>query len=295
MTMMIRLPHKWCFVGVLALVVGLSGCYDESRTAAADAPIVIGWTAWDDAEFVTRLAKRVIEDNTDHPVRLELAGIKNQYRGVARGRLDAMLMAWLPDTHARYWKRYHDDLVDLGPLYRGGRLGWVVPDYVPRDRLNSIADLADPDVADRLGHRIQGIDPGAGLMQLSHEALSAYGLADQYRLEAADAHAMAQALAAAEADHDWIVVTGWTPHWIFDQWRLRFLKDPKNALVTPQHIDALVREGFRDDYPRVAAMLSAMHLSLAELQSALFDARNNGYPAAIRHFIDQHPDQIAQW
>ncbi len=206
-----------------------------------------------------------------------------------------MLMAWLPDTHARYWKRYRDRLVDLGPLYRGGQLGWVVPDYVPRDRLNSIADLADPDIAARLGHRIQGIDPGAGLMQLSQHALKSYGLNKQYQLVAADAHVMSKALAAAEADHGWIVVTGWTPHWIFAKWPLRFLKDPKNALGAAQHIDAVVREGFRKDYPRVAAILSAMHLSLPELQSAMFDAQKNGYPTAIQNFMDQHADQVAQW
>lgn len=285
-------------LGSIVLLAGMllsTGCSDNEHRPNADDPIVIGWTAWDDAEFVTRLAKAVIEDNTHHPVHLKLAGIGKQYRGVASGRLDAMLMAWLPDTHARYWKRYRDRLVDLGPLYRGGRLGWVVPDYVPRDRLNSIAGLADPDIAARLGHRIQGIDPGAGLMQLSGNALKTYGLTDQYRLVAADAHAMSKALAAAEADHGWIVVTGWTPHWIFAKWPLRFLKDPKDALGSAQHIDAVVREGFREDYPRVAAILSAMELSLPELQNAMFDAQKNGYPTAIQHFMDQHSQQVAQW
>lgn len=245
---------------------------------------------------MTRLAKAVIEDHTHHPVQLKLAGIGKQYRGVASGRLDAMLMAWLPDTHARYWQRYRRRLVDLGPLYQGGQLGWVVPDYVPRDELNSIADLANPDIAARLGHRIQGIDPGAGLMERSKEALDRYGLdKQQYRLVAADAHVMSKALAAAEADHDWIVATGWTPHWIFGKWSLRFLADPKNVLGSGQHVDALVREGFREDYPRVAAILSAMQLSLPELQNAMFDAQKNGYPTAIRHFMNQHANQVSQW
>ncbi|MES1937609.1 glycine betaine ABC transporter substrate-binding protein [Salinisphaera hydrothermalis] len=276
-------------------ILGFAGCGDRDHEAARDAPIVIGWTAWDDAEFVTRLARRIIEDHTDHPVQLKLAGIEKQYRGVASGRLDAMLMAWLPDTHARYWKRYRDRLVDLGPLYEGGRLGWIVPDYVPRARVNSIADLADPTVAQRMGHRIQGIDPGAGLMQLSHEALQAYGLSGEYRLAKADAHIMARALAHAESDHQWIVVTGWTPHWIFAKWRLRFLSDPKNALGSSQHVDAIVRDGFRRDYPKVANILSAMHLSLAELQAGMFDAQQHGYPTAIDHFVATHHAEIASW
>lgn len=278
-----------------AAILLLTSCGDRDQAVADNAPIVIGWTAWDDAEFVTRLARRIIEDHTHHPVQLKLAGIEKQYRGVASGRLDAMLMAWLPDTHARYWKRYGDRLVDLGPLYQGGRLGWVVPDYVPRGRVNSIADLAKPAVAQRMDHRVQGIDPGAGLMQLSQETIQAYGLAGEYRLVSADAHAMAKALARAESDRRWIVVTGWTPHWIFAKWPLRFLKDPKNVLGSSQHVDVLVREGFRQDYPKVATLLSAMHLSLAELQAGMFDAQQHGFPTAIDRFVATHHDQIASW
>lgn len=290
-----RLSRSLYVVGLMAVAVALCGCGNRSQPAPADNTIVIGWTAWGDAEFVTRLASTVIEASTDHRVRLKLAGIGKQYQGVAQGRLDAMLMAWLPDTQARYWSQYRDQLVDLGPLYGGGRLGWLVPEYVPRDRLNSIADLADPDIAARLGHRIQGIDPRAGLMQLSENALNAYGLADQYRLVAGDGNTMSQALGAAEAVHRWVVVTGWRPHWIFGEWPLRFLKDSQHVLGASQHIDVLVREGFRGDYPQVAAMLAAMHLSLSELQAAMFDAEKNGYPAAIQHFMDQHSHQVASW
>ncbi|MGN8157911.1 glycine betaine ABC transporter substrate-binding protein [Salinisphaera sp. RV14] len=289
------LLSRFLSIVVLGAVVLFAGCSGHQRRAGTHDPIVIGWTAWDDAEFVTRLAKAVIEDHTHHPVQLKLAGIGKQYRGVANGRLDAMLMAWLPDTHARYWQRYRRRLVDLGPLYQGGQLGWVVPDYVPRDRLNSIADLAKPDIAARLHHRIQGIDPGAGLMQLSKKALKRYGLNTQYRLAAADARVMSRVLARAEAAHKWVVVTGWTPHWIFGKWRLRFLQDPKGALGSRQHVDALVRDGFREDYPRVAAILSRMHLGLPELQNAMLDAQANGYATAVEDFMARHADQVAQW
>ena len=44
---------------VTLLVFGLSA------GAGAKETIKIGWTAWSDAEFVTKLAKRILEDRMD--------------------------------------------------------------------------------------------------------------------------------------------------------------------------------------------------------------------------------------
>src|SRR5699024_3337287 len=114
--------------------------------------------------------------------KLTMSAIALQFEGVASGDIDGMLMAWLPDTHASYWKRYKDQVVDLGPLFEGAKLGWVVPDYVPKDKLGSISDLKNDDIADKLDDTITGIDPGAGIMQLSEDTLKAYDL-DDYNLQ----------------------------------------------------------------------------------------------------------------
>ncbi|MDA3923019.1 MAG: glycine betaine ABC transporter substrate-binding protein [Salinisphaera sp.] len=280
-----------CVIVLAASVT--DGC--ARRAPQKSQTITIGWTAWDDAEFVSRLAKALIEQRTDYHVKLKLAAIGQQYKSVANGSMDLMMMAWLPDTHKRYWKKVHGRVVDLGTLYRGGQLGWVVPDYVPIDQLASIADLRKPDVQARLGGQIQGIDPGAGLMQLSAETIDAYGLSQQYRLISGDGNRMVHALADAIAQHRWIVVTAWTPHWMFARYKLRYLADPKGTLVSPQHVDVIAREGFLDDYPKVAAMLGRMHIPLATLQSALSEVQKLGSKKAIQRFIDHHQPLINRW
>ncbi|MES1924667.1 glycine betaine ABC transporter substrate-binding protein [Salinisphaera sp. T31B1] len=280
--------------GIAAMAAGLvMGSMGSAQ--AADDTIEFGWTAWSDAEFVTKLAKTLIEEHTDYNVKLTMAAIGVQYQGVANGDLDGMLMAWLPKTHADYWKRFKDDVVDLGPLYEGAQLGWVVPDYIPEDQLSSIEDMKKAEVVDKLGGKVQGIDPGAGLMQASEKAMDAYGLDDDYRLVSASGAAMTAALARAEDNQDWIVVTGWTPHWMFGRWNLRFLKDPKGSLGGAEHIDAVVRQGFEADYPKVAEFLTNMHLPLDELQAAMYDAQQTSYDEAIKKFIESHPDEIKEW
>lgn len=281
------------WLGTAAMAAGLTfGALGSAQ--AADDTIEFGWTAWSDAEFITKLAKQVIEENTDYNVKLTLSAVGVQYQGVANGDLDAMLMAWLPDTHADYMERVKDDVVDLGTMYEGARLGWVVPDYVPEDQLASIEDLKKAEVMEKLDGKIQGIDPGAGLMQMSNTTIDDYGLGD-YRLVSASGAAMTAALARAEKREEWIVVTGWTPHWMFGRWDLRFLDDPNGTLGEAQHVDVIARKGFKKDYPEIAAFLSNFKLDLEELQAAMYDAQETSYEEAIQTYIDEHPDQIEGW
>lgn len=263
-----------------------------ARAPAAE--IDIGWTAWSDAEFVTRLAARVLENELGYDVQLTLVDVALQYQGVARGDLDMMLMAWLPNTHADYYAKFGPDLVDLGPIYTGAKLGWVVPTYIPESEVSSIADLARPEIARRFGYEIIGIDPGAGLTRLSEQAIKTYGL-DRYHLIVSSGAAMTAMIRRAEIGKKWIVATGWHPHWMFQTWSLRFLDDPKGALGGPEHVDALVRRGLDQDHPNVVAFLQRFHLELDELETAMGRAQETSYQAAVDEFIAAHPKRVHYW
>lgn len=284
----------------ILLTVSIMGLFSPAY-AAGTKTINIGWTSWSDAEFVTKLARDLIESHYGYNVKLTMADVGIQYQGVKKGDLDAMLMAWLPDTHRDYWDKVRDKVYDLGPLYTGAKLGWVVPDYIPKSELNSIEDLKKSNVASKLGDKVTGIDPGAGLMRLSAKALKDYGL-DNYQLVQSSGAAMTAQLTRAERSKQWIVVTGWTPHWMFGKWKLRFLQDPKGVLGGPQHIDAVVREGFTQDYPKVAAFLTRMYIPLNELQAGMFQAqqyqkqnKDNPYELAVKDYIKNHPDRVNYW
>ena len=265
--------------------------------AAADkdkAEIEFGWTAWSDAEFITKLAARIIEQRLGYPVKLTLVDIALQYQGVARGDLDAMLMAWLPDTHRDYYQRFGLDLVDTGPVYTGARLGWVVPAYVPEKKLGSIADLKNPDVASRLRRQIYGIDPGAGLMQLSEQALEVYDL-EEWNLIGSSGAAMTAMIGRAHRRKDWIVATAWSPHWMFHKWELRYLDDPERVLGGTERVHALVRKGLYREAPDVFGFLSRLYIPLDELQAAIAEANDSDYETAVDRYIDNHPARIDYW
>ena len=175
----------------------------------AGAPLKLGWSPWADAEVVSLMATQLIESELNQPVERVMADIGIQYQSVARGDLDLMLMAWLPGTHRDYWSKVRDRVLDLGPMY-SGRLGWIVPDYVPEEVIASIEQLQDPQLADRFDGRVQGIDPGSGLNQASLKALKQYGLTSM-ELVASSSAAMAAVLAQAIDEQRWLIATSWTP------------------------------------------------------------------------------------
>jgi glycine betaine/proline transport system substrate-binding protein len=267
----------------------------EAAPNETPAAIRIGWTAWTDAEVVTNIVRRVLEDRFGIDVELVMADIGIQYQGVASGDLDLMLMSWQPLTHRDYWRRFADDVVNLGVLYTRARLGWAVPAFVPEDQLSSIADLAKPAVRDRLDGKIQGIDPGSGLMQVSEVAKSRYGL-DDYELVPASGAAMTAALARAIDRQEWIVVTAWSPHWMFARWKLRYLDDPKRVFGGRERVHVLVREGFYQDYPpEISEFLARVYFPIDELEAALLIATRESVDAAVDDYLQRHPDRIDYW
>src|SRR5699024_8169106 len=190
-----------------------------------------------------------------------------QWMGVANHDLDVMLIAWLPVTQAAYWKRFKNDVEDLGVMFHG-KIGWVIPDYIPKNELNSIADLKKPEVRQKLGGSIQGIEPSAGLMSKSEEALKKYSL-DHYQLRSASTAAMMAELGREYGKHQWIVVTGWQPLAIFAKYDLRFLKDPDGVFGAEENIHAIARAGFREDMPRAATFFANYKIPIDVLQQAL--------------------------
>ena len=278
----------------LSLAAVIAGSVSTIALAQDAKPVKIGWAAWSDAEFVTKLAAKLIKDELGQEVELVQTDVAPLYQGVSRGDLDAMMMAWLPQTHADYYAKIKDDVETLGTVYENAKLGWVVPNYIPEDAIKSIEDLAKDEVKEKLGNTVQGIDPGAGLTRLSQQALKDYGL-DDYKLQISSEAGMLTTVDRAVRSEDWFVATSWSPHWMFGKYDIRYIEDPKTSLGEAEHVDVLARKGFKEDNPEVAGFLSRMQLPIDDLQAGMFNAQETSYEEAVAKYIEDHPDQVNAW
>jgi len=265
----------------------------QPTSASIGSPLRLGWSPWADAEVISLIAQKVIQQAYNIEVERVLADIGIQYASLARGDLDMMLMAWLPLTHRDYWRRVRERVIDFGSMY-AGRLGWVVPDYVPEAELSSIQQLRNPALAARFNNRVQGIDPGSGLNQASAEALKSYQLND-LNLVASSSAAMTAVLDQAIRREQWVIVTSWMPHWMFARYKLRFLDDPKRVFGGIEWIHALGRPSLDVEAPDVAAFLTRFHLPDQEMSDLLLKANERSAERAVDEYLDTHPARVRYW
>jgi glycine betaine/proline transport system substrate-binding protein len=276
----------------LATILLAAGLTVGGAAQAAD-KIKIGWTAWSDAEFVTKLAAKLLQDELGYEVELLQTDIAPQYQGISTGDIDVMLMSWQPTTHEDYVKKVGEKAFDLGLLYTDAKLGWVVPAFVPEDQVKTIEDLTKPEVKEKLDGTITGIDPGAGLMRLSKQAIDDYGL--DYELQVSSGAGMTAALERAVRRDEWIVVTGWSPHWMFGKYDLRYLEDPKGVLGKAERVHAYARNGFYQDHIEAASFLSRMQIPVGQLEAAMFKAQETSYEEAVDAYIAENPKRVKYW
>ena len=160
---------------------------------------------------------------------------------IAGGRIDLLATAWLPDIDAAWADPAHMETLG-GVLYRPYPL-WAVPAAVAIPGLDSIADLARPEIASQLDPAI--VLPRR-LQAAADRVLAAYGLgAAGYRLELLDDEA-GQARASVLLESGAAAVLAlWQPHALAHGGRLRALADPEGALDGRQEARLLLRAGLR--------------------------------------------------
>jgi len=202
---------------------------------AALRPVTLGQVSLSFYAVTGAVVQHVLE-RLGHQVDVRTGAHDEMFPLLGRGEIDLMAAAWLPEGHAAYWARYGAAATEVARLYTGARFFWAVPDYVPRDAVASIADLARPEVARRMTLQIQGIGPAAAITTVSQAAVRGYGLdALGYALRPGTPAEWTGAYDAAVREQRWMVFPTWAPQYLNRDGKLRPLDDPKRILGSVNH------------------------------------------------------------
>jgi len=300
---------KWLFTLLAAVFVlawtaacstnsGQTGSEQSSSGGSANnsnakaKKITLAYVAWDSEIASTHVVKEVLENKLGYEVKMLQVDAGPMWAGVADGSADAMVAAWLPTLHADYYSSYEGNFEDLGPNLDGTKSGLVVPAYVEAD---SIEDLKDAQVAQQFGYKIIGIEPGAGVMQTTEKAIEQYGLEGWELVESSSA-AMAAELTKAYENNAPIIVTGWTPHWKFSKFDLKYLDDPQQVYGGAEQIHTIVRQGLKEDMPDAYRFLDQFNWSPDDMADVMIDIADGASPEeAAKKWMESHEQQVNEW
>lgn len=243
---------------------------------------------WDSETASTNVIKKVLEDEGFN---VEITAVDNapMWAAVADGSADGMVAAWLPATHKGPFAKYGDQVVDLGVNLEGAKIGLVVPEYVD---IKSIEEMNKH--KDKFNKKIVGIEPGAGVMEATENAIKDYNL--ELELQQSSSAAMTAELTRAIGKKEWIAVTGWTPHWKFAKYDLKYLEDPKGIYGDAESIHTIVRKGLKEEMPRVHEILDNFSWTVEDMEAVMLKIEEGESPEkAAEAWVNDNPDKVKEW
>ncbi len=292
------LKNKKIIVLMLLITVmslGLASCggkesNDADTPEPMDKPVVnIGYVSWAECVATSNLWKVILEDK-GYDVNLIQLDAAPLYIGLKKGDVDLFLDSWLPVTHGNYMEKYGKDLTDVGIWYESpAKIGVVVPSYVEIDSLEKFNGSKD-----KFNKEIIGIDPGAGIMKAAETAKEEYGF-DANIVQGSET-AMITSLQKAYDKGDWIAITGWSPHWMFAEYDLKYLEDPKKAFGEEEFLHVLANKKFGETHNDIITMLSNFKMNDSQI-GALEKLINDGLEPelAAQQWVDENKEIVDSW
>ncbi|CAM3315667.1 glycine betaine ABC transporter substrate-binding protein [Paenibacillus lupini] len=283
---------KWGFtLSAVVLAAALAGCSNSKANDSKE--IKLAYVAWDSEIASTNVVKYVLESKLDYSVDLLQVDAGPMWAGMADGSADAMVAAWLPTTHASYLEKYGSSVEDLGPNLEGTKTGLVVPSYMKE---SSIEDLNNEATGKLVDYEIIGIEPGAGIMQSTDKVLKDYGLDNKWKLIESSSAAMAQELQKAYKAKEPIIVTGWTPHWMFAKMDLKYLDDPKGVYGGAESIHTIARKDLKSDKADAYKLLDQFTWTPDDMAQVMVAIQEGQSPEeAAKAWAEGHPEQVEKW
>ncbi|WP_423188446.1 glycine betaine ABC transporter substrate-binding protein [Alkalibacterium sp. f15] len=157
------------------------------------------------------------------------------------------------------------------------------------------ADNGDASISDQLEYTITGIEPGAGITERAEASLEEYENLAGWELETSSTAGMMGQLESAISNEEPIVLTGWTPHYKFELYDLKFLEDPQNVFGDAEFVHTMTREGLEADRPEAYAILDNFSWEVDDMQGIMLAALETDFDVAAADWIEQNQETVDSW
>ena len=167
----------------------------------------VGWT---DIALNNAIAEFILEA-LGYEAEQSLLSVNVTFESLKNGQMDVFLGNWRP-TQDHDFKAFFEDgsVVPVATNLTGAKFTLAVPKYVAEGGVKSFDDLQK--FADKLDHKIYGIEPGTNKPLLDMIEKRSYGLDGDWQVIESSEAGMLQQVKRAVKNQEWIVFLGWQPH-----------------------------------------------------------------------------------
>ena len=289
---------------VFAMIVAAgTACLMSAQTAlAGDADackaVRLSDLGWTDIALTNTTAELILGVLGYEPSQTLLA-LNITYDSLRNGDIDVFMGNWRPVQDLDY-KAYFDDgsVIPVATNLTGAKYTLAVPKYVFEAGLTSFDDLQR--FADKLDHKIYGIEPGTNKPLLDMVEKKAHGLDGNWEIVESSEAAMLTQVQRATETGEWIVFLGWQPHPMNVNMDMAYLADgdvefgPDFGGAT---VHTIVRKGYPEQCPNVTKFFGNLVFDIDYENTGMNMIMTDGLEArdAAIKMLKAHPEKLEAW
>lgn len=255
----------------------------------------LGWT---DIALTNTTAETILKA-LGYDAKQTMLALNVTYQSLKNGQMDVFLGNWRPVQDLDY-KEFFDKgwVIPVTTNLTGAKYTLAVPKYESDAGLNSFDDLQK--FADKLDHKIYGIEAGSNQPVLDMVEKHTHGLDKNWKVIESSEAAMLTQVRRSLPNKDWIVFLGWQPHPMNVNLDMTYLSGgdvefgPNFGGAT---VRTIVRQGYPADCPNVTKFLSNLVFDITYENTGMNMIMTGGMeaPAAAKKMMKAHPEKLEAW
>lgn len=152
-------------------------------------------------------------------------------------------------------------------------------------------------ISEEMEYTITGIEPGAGMSGVIDDMIENEENLQGWTHQTSSTGAMLTELDQAIQNEEPIVVSAWSPHYMFAKYDIKYLDDPDELFGGEEDVLKLGRLGFEEDFPMAAEIVRNFYLEIDVIEAALLDSQEQeiSVPEVVETWVVDNEDIINEF
>ncbi len=245
--------------------------------------VKLATTSSDEHKFQLEVFRKVVEKKLNIPVEDIVVPSLELFKSINDLVVDATLAPWMPYSCKSYWEEYNENIEEIGPNTYGCRLGLVTPKYVD---INEVEDILQH--GDKIDYKIYSLRRTSYIGSLMSEIKEKYNL-DNIEIIYMDTDELLNKFDEMYKRNEWIIITGWQPHYTFGEYELKFLNEPKHVFGKVEHLTTYVNKDLKRKNPKLYDIIKNFKMDMNSLNNSLSQIRRGiPYDTVVEGYISKN-------